>query len=107
MKETAAIAREGLKGMRETGRDPAHGADAAMKRGATNRTHQLAVHEWNQTNDRQPESVFIEEILPRLQELPLSAIADATGLSKGYCSFIKRGIKSPHPRHWKQLRQLG
>ena len=33
-------------------------------------------------------------------------MVDATGLSKGYCSFIKRGIKIPHERHWPSLERL-
>jgi len=36
----------------------------------------------------------------------LSAMVEATGLSKGYCSFIKRGVKVPHERHWPALSQL-
>jgi len=27
----------------------------------------------------------------------------ATGLSVDYCSKIRRGLKTPHPRHWEAL----
>lgn len=47
--------------------------------------------------------LFAEEVLPMLLEVSLDAMAQATGLSKGYCSFIRRGIKTPHPRHWDAL----
>jgi hypothetical protein len=33
-------------------------------------------------------------------------MAEATGLSPGYCSFIRRGISIPHPRHWLTLARL-
>ena len=32
---------------------------------------------------------------------------DATGLSLDYCSKIKRGLKTPHERHWPELREFG
>ena len=41
--------------------------------------------------------VFASEILPMIQELPLSDLARATGLSAGYLSLIRRGKKIPHP----------
>jgi hypothetical protein len=43
------------------------------------------------------------EILPRLQEIPLYTLALATGLSHVYLSQIRRGRKTPHPRHWAKL----
>lgn len=46
-------------------------------------------------------------ILPGLQEIPLSAMMQATGLSRGYCWMIRRGDYMPHPRHWERLRGLG
>ncbi len=45
-------------------------------------------------------------MLPGLQTISLRAISEATGLSLGYCSFIKRGVKIPHPRHWPGARPL-
>lgn len=74
-----------------------------MKRGLANRSHQKAVHEWNQANEQLPKSLFTDQILPTLQSVPLSDMAEATGLSLGYCSFIRRGLKVPHPRHWSAL----
>ena len=34
-------------------------------------------------------------------------MAEATGLSAGYCSFVRRGQKVPHRRHWWALAALG
>ncbi len=47
--------------------------------------------------------VFRREILPELQDLPLSRLSAATGLSNAYCSQVRRGLAVPHPRHWEAL----
>lgn len=39
----------------------------------------------------------------QLQEVSIDAMARATGLSAGYCSFVRRGLKTPHMRHWAAL----
>ena len=88
---------------RDQGDDPAHGGGAGAERGATNRAHQLAVKEWNSTNTRVDKLVYLAEILPGLQHVSINDLAKATGLSAGYCSFIRRGLKIPHPRHWPAL----
>jgi hypothetical protein len=31
----------------------------------------------------------------------------ATGLTRAYCSRIRKGELVPHPRHWDALRSLG
>jgi len=49
---------------------------------------------------------FARDVLPRLREIPLRIMADAAGLSLGYCSFVRRGKKVPHPRHWPVLALL-
>jgi hypothetical protein len=33
-------------------------------------------------------------------------VSRATSLSKTYCSFIKRALRVPHPRHWPVLLEL-
>ncbi len=93
--------------MREEGLDPAHGGDAAAQRGQSVSINNRASHKWSRHNERLDPETFTKEILPLIQEIPLSALVDATGLSKGYCSFIRRGIKVPHERHWPALSQLG
>jgi hypothetical protein len=45
---------------------------------------------------------FRREILPALQNVPYSLVR-ATGLTHGYLSQIRRGLKTPHPRHWARL----
>ena len=107
LEEMISGAHQKLQQLREAGTDPAHGGNAAKKRGRANSQHQLAVHEWNTLNEDVPRTRFTEQILPLLQDVPLSEMVQATGLSKGYCSFIKRGLKTPHERHWSALEQLG
>ena len=96
-----------LEDMRSAGQDPAHGGEAAEQRAESVKMNNKRSREWNRINKRRDPEAFTTEILPLLAEVPLSAIAGATGLSKGYCSFIKRGIKIPHERHWETLRQFG
>jgi len=95
-----------LASLRESGVDPAHGGEAADKRGQANREHQHAVAEWNDQNSVPDPEVFEHEILPGLQEVSLREMAASTGLSIDYCSKIRRGVKIPHPRHWAVLNAL-
>ena len=52
------------------------------------------------------EAVYARDILPRLQDLPLSQISAGIGLSQQYCSLIRRGLKVPHPRHLHKFEAL-
>lgn len=49
---------------------------------------------------------FRAEIFPRLCRVPLRRIARMLGVSEGYASFIRRGLRTPHPRHWEALKTL-
>lgn len=108
----AAAGPAALAARRATGTDPAHGGDAGRSRGRRNAKHYTAAVQWEMKHApreevEQPEPEhFTRDILPMLQDIPLSKLADATGLTKGYCSFIRRGQKVPHRRHWKRLVRL-
>lgn len=104
--EWSAAGRLSMAEMRARGEDPAHGGTSGIKRGESNRRHQIAVAEWNSAHEMSDPVEFTENILPHLTEISLSEMARATGLTKGYCSFIRRGQKVPHERHWEVLRQL-
>ena len=95
-----------LADLRAAGIDPAHGGPAATQPGETNRTHQVAVTKWNSENEKPRPEIFAVQILPGLQQVTINNMVEATGLTPGYCSFIRRGIKTPHPRHWKALETL-
>jgi hypothetical protein len=45
-------------------------------------------------------SAFQRDILRLIQGMPLSRLQRATGLSLRYVSLIRRGARTPHPRHW-------
>lgn len=91
---------------RAAGTDPAHGGEAGKARGQRNATHYRANAEWKQDQTETPDLDFAHDILPMLQDIPLSRMAKATGLTEGYCSFVRRGLKVPHRRHWGKLAQL-
>ena len=44
-------------------------------------------------------------IQPKVSRLTLRQIMQATGLSQSYSSKIKRGIHTPHPKHWQPLQE--
>lgn len=97
-----------LAARRAAGTDPAHGGDAGKSRGHRNAKHHAAVVAWEHEEIEKPKpEQFTRTILPMLQGVPLSKMAKATGLTEGYCSFVRRGLKVPHRRHWQTLAKLG
>lgn len=92
---------------RASGNDPAHGGEAGRKRGGRNAAHVAAVVDWDRQNGKPVDlDWFARDVLPRIQGVPLRLMAEATGLSEGYCSFVRRGLKVPHQRHWSLLARL-
>ena len=103
----SAGGRAALAKLRAEGRDPAHGGDAAKRRGRATAAQMAAVAAWERDNDDAHDGIdFTRDVLPGLQQVPLRVMADATGLSEGYCSFVRRGRKVPHRRHWAALGRL-
>ncbi len=103
-----AAGREVLAYLRDRGQDPAHGGRAAQKRGKRITQRSQARAKWDGSHQSEWNvQAFRLEILPRLQDVPLRTMARVTGLSLGYCSFIRRGIRIPHPQSWEKLRALG
>jgi CRISPR-associated endonuclease Cas1 len=87
------------------GNDPTHGATAADARAASNVERKRDAREWDKRYGELTDlSAFRREILPLIQDVPLSRLQRATGLSLRYVSLIRRGEKTPHPRHWQALR---
>jgi CRISPR-associated endonuclease Cas1 len=52
-------------------------------------------------------SEFRRLILPRLAGLTPRTLADATGLSRGYCAQVRDGLRIPHVRHWAAFQLAG
>jgi CRISPR-associated endonuclease Cas1 len=86
------------------GHDPSHSAEAERKRGATISERKHANADWENRYGKLTDlSAFEREILPTIRLVPLSRLMRATGLSLRYVSQIRRGEKTPHPRHWSAL----
>lgn len=101
---TKAIAT--LKSLRRQGSDPSHGGRAASKRARTLARHQEEAKTFEAASEDLPtDEVFVREILPTLQSIPIRAMAEATGLTRSYCSMIRKG-RVPHARHWPALAAL-
>lgn len=70
---------------RKAGRDPAHGGEAAKKRGVTQRELQRLNREWeaNPTH-AMSEQDYRTDVLPRIADVLAREIAKAIGVSIGY-----------------------
>lgn len=105
--EWLTAGRSRLAKLREEGEDPAHGGQAGYRRAAKVSAENRKSADWSRDNsDRPSAEVFKSQILPGLQSLSSKEMRNATGLSLDYCSKIKRGIKTPHPRHWVAFADL-
>jgi CRISPR-associated endonuclease Cas1 len=109
-RQHAAFQASGLAALaarKKQGDDPTHGGDAAARRGRSIAASKVEIAEWEARYGKLLDpTAFQRDILPRLQGIPLRRLMDATGLSLRYCSQIRRGEKTPHPRHWDALRRL-
>ena len=108
--QTADAGLEKLAQMRAEGRDPAHGGNAALRRGATNSQRARERAEWERRHgdidlDAAKEQ-FRQKTLPKLAGFTLGDIVKVTGLSKRYASLIRRGVETPHPMHHASLKDL-
>lgn len=85
------------------GKDPSTGGRNAEIRAAKLKERWAAQRAWDDEEGEADPEVFRREILPQLQGVSLTRLADASGLSLQYCGLIRRGLKVPHPRHWANL----
>jgi CRISPR-associated endonuclease Cas1 len=98
---------EALAAARANADDPAHGGDVARIRGEKWRARRRLEAEWEREHDRPDSSDFRERIWPLIHDLPTRRIVEVTGMTRAYCSKIKRGELVPHPRWWEALRIAG
>ena len=108
--QTAEAGLATLARMRAEGKDPAHGGDAARRRGASNSQRARERAEWERRHgdidlDAAKEQ-FRQKTLPKLAGFTLGDIVKVTGLSKRYASLIRRGVVIPHPMHFDALDRL-
>jgi CRISPR-associated endonuclease Cas1 len=91
-----------LEAKKAAGEDPTHGREAAARRAEANITRKREAREWDGQHGKLVDlSAFQRDILPLVQGIPLSRLQRATGLSLRYMSLIRRGERTPHPRHWQ------
>jgi len=70
--------------------------------------HQEDIARWRSTGEPVIDpGIFRTEVLPRLREVPIRRMMEATGLSEAYCYRVRRAEAIPHARHWKALLELG
>jgi CRISPR-associated endonuclease Cas1 len=106
-REAVSKAHDVLRARRQAGDDPAHGGEAARRRGRRNAVTLRANVAWERRHtDTFDPRIFATEIRPKLQAVSLAAMMRATGLSRPYCAMIRRGARVPHARHWEALQGL-
>jgi hypothetical protein len=102
-------ARQALRLQTLAGNDHRADAETNRKRGATIVEQRRRGREWKRENPNgagHDRAWFLREIMPKLDDVPLSAIAGVTGLSLAACSRYRAGARVPHPRHWEALLML-
>jgi hypothetical protein len=102
-------AREALRLQAIAGKDPRASVETNRKRGAAIAEQRRRGRQWNRENPQgagHDRAWFEREVLPKLDDMPLSAIARVTGLSLAACSRYRVGSRVPHPRHWDALLAL-
>jgi hypothetical protein len=77
---------------KQAGHDPSHTPGAERKRGATISQRKHANADWEARYGKLTDlGAFEREVLPTIQQVPLSRLVRATGLSLRYVSQIRRG----------------
>jgi hypothetical protein len=82
------------------GGDPTHDREAAARRAETNITRKRRAREWDEQHGK------LVDLSAFQRDIPLSRLQQATGLSLRYLSLIRRGERTPHPRHWQPLLEV-
>ncbi len=98
---------DALARKRAAGKDPTKTDEALQQQSERMSERRRAANEWEQEHgaEHDPE-VFTRDILAKIQSVPLSALMEATGLSKRQCSRIRQGLSVPHMRHWVALGEV-
>lgn len=95
-----------IASMRAAGHDPTTTPQAQRRRAATASQQRKAVVAWR--DDGSLDGVdFRRDILPKLQGVPVRAIAEAMGATISHSSKVRCGHTVPHKRHWAKLQRVG
>jgi CRISPR-associated endonuclease Cas1 len=94
-----------IAAMRAAGHDPTNTPEARRRHAITASSRRKAVLAWR--DDGSLDGVdFRRDILPKIQGLPVRAIAEAMRASISHGSKVRSGKLVPHKRHWEALRKL-
>ena len=101
-------ARDRMAHVSRLGRMACHSPEAQARRSSTQQRNATA--RWRWTGKGKPacldKNFYLSNVSPKLEEVTLGMIAETLGVSKAYASEIKRGKRTPHPRHWCKLARL-
>jgi CRISPR-associated endonuclease Cas1 len=95
-----------LKQLRTQDKNPAHTEEANEKRKIAQQKHAEERRLWAAQEQCIDRDAFERDIRPGLHNVTLGQMRTATGLSKPFCSRIRSGESTPHPRHWRSLSTL-
>jgi hypothetical protein len=106
--KAVVAARKVLAAQSAAGTDPRKDPEVNRKRSAAIAEAHQRNRKWKREheNDLRDEAWFRREVVPKLDDVPLSTIARVTGLCLAACSRYRTGARVPHPRHWEALRAL-
>ena len=98
---------EGMVVVAKKGRLTSHTIEAKAFRSATQQRHWSARKEWMRSGGTSiSEEVYKSQIQPNLMGMTVISIQTALQVSIVYASHIRRGMRTPHPRHWQALFNL-
>jgi len=87
--------------------DPRYRGVSVRRRRRTMAGVYRANAEWKTHSDpAMSRNAYVRAVVPKLGAIPLKRLMAATGLTNASCSYIRRGITIPHPRHWATLAAL-
>ena len=96
--------------IRASGKDPSHRGEAARKRGRSNARRAREREDWKRLNSEVDVEVerqnFVDDLLPKIRDIPVRRIVNVTGLSIRYASMIRRAFYTPHPMHYEKIETL-
>jgi len=91
--------------MRAQGNDPRHTSKARKRRTSTNTQQRRASEAWKEDGSLNGVD-FARDILPRIQGVPVRALAATMNVGVCHASNVRSGRAKPHKRHWKALMDL-
>lgn len=103
-----AVSRENIIEAAKLGRIATHSATAEARRAASRIKQAEAIRKWNPGDlpTWLDDDYYRRRVLPHLSKLSAKKIQLAMDVSHPYATFVKRGLKIPHPRHWLALSRL-